>query len=202
MHPVNIKNIILLGTNFYKPVFIFLLTVVLAFTVFNSSAQTRQGNPDRDIVSKNNKQVHSPHKATMYSAVVPGLGQIYNEKYWKLPIIYGLTGVFIYAFDFNNNQYNKYKNAFAEFDTGKITEFEGYTDKDIILRLKDNYRRNRDLNVIALAGIYMLNIIDATVDAHLFNYDISEDLSLNIQPSLTRSIDNQHALGFTCRVSF
>ncbi len=202
MHPVNIKNIILLGTNFYKPVFIFLLTVVLACTVFNSSAQTRQGNPDRDIVSKNNKQVHSPHKATMYSAVVPGLGQIYNEKYWKLPIIYGLTGVFIYAFDFNNNQYNKYKNAFAEFDTGKITEFEGYTDKDIILRLKDNYRRNRDLNVIALAGIYMLNIIDATVDAHLFDYDISEDLSLNIQPSLTRSIDNQHALGFTCRVSF
>ncbi|MEE4196365.1 MAG: DUF5683 domain-containing protein [Bacteroidales bacterium] len=148
------------------------------------------------------EQVHSPHKATMYSAVVPGLGQIYNKKYWKLPIIYGLTGAFIYAFDFNNNQYNKYKNAYAEFDAGKINEFEGYTNKEIVLRLKDNYRRNRDLNVIVLAGVYMLNIIDATVDAHLFDYDISENLSLNVQPSLMRSIDQQNALGLTCRFTF
>ncbi len=192
----------MLGTNFNKPIYIIFRTLVLICIVLNTKAQNPSDNSEKDIVSNPKEQVHSPHKATMYSAVVPGLGQVYNQKYWKLPIIYGVTGVFIYAFDFNNNQYNKYKNAYAEFDTGKITEFEGYTDKNIILRLKDYHRRNRDLNVIVLAGVYMLNIIDATVDAHLFDYDISEDLSLNVQPSLMRSVDNQNALGFTCRVNF
>ena len=192
----------MLGKIIYKPVSVFFLTVIIIFcSVFSSWAQ-ETGDKQQQKVLLQEQQVHSPHKATMYSAVVPGLGQIYNKKYWKLPVIYGLTGVFIYAFDFNNNQYNKYKNAYAEFDTGERVEFEGYTNKEIILRLKDNYRRNRDLNVILLAGVYMLNIIDATVDAHLFNYDISEDLSLNIQPSMMRNINQQNALGLTCRLSF
>jgi len=192
----------LLGKIIYKPVSVFFLTVIIIFcSVFSSWAQ-ETGEEQQQKVLLQEQKVHSPHKATMYSAVVPGLGQIYNKKYWKLPVIYGLTGVFIYAFDFNNNQYNKYKNAYAEFDTGERVEFEGYTNKEIILRLKDNYRRNRDLNVILLAGVYMLNIIDATVDAHLFNYDISEDLSLNIQPSMMRNINQQNALGLTCRLSF
>ena len=147
-------------------------------------------------------KIHSPHKAAMYSALVPGLGQIYNKKYWKLPIIYGITGMFIYAFDFNNDQYNKYKNAYADMDAEKITSFEGFTDKAILLRIKNNYQRNRDLNVIVLAGIYMLNIVDATVDAHLFDYKITEDLSLNVQPSINKTFDNQNALGFTCRFAF
>jgi len=192
----------LLGKIIYKPVSVFFLTVIIIFCSVYSSWAQETGDKQQQKVLLQEQQVHSPHKATMYSAVVPGLGQIYNKKYWKLPVIYGLTGVFIYAFDFNNNQYNKYKNAYAEFDTGERVEFEGYTNKEIILRLKDNYRRNRDLNVILLAGVYMLNIIDATVDAHLFNYDISEDLSLNIQPSMMRNINQQNALGLTCRLSF
>jgi len=147
-------------------------------------------------------QVHSPHKATIYSAVVPGLGQIYNKKYWKLPVIYGLTGIFIYSFDYNNTQYNKYKNAYADFQSKKITEFEGYTDEAIILRIKDNYSRNRDLNVISLAALYLLNILDATVDAHLFYYDISDDLSLNIQPTVKFAVDNQSAYGLSLCFSF
>ena len=192
----------MLGKIIYKPVSVFFLTVIIIFCSVYSSWAQETGDKQQQKVLLQEQQVHSPHKATMYSAVVPGLGQIYNKKYWKLPVIYGLTGVFIYAFDFNNNQYNKYKNAYAEFDAGERVEFEGYTNKEIILRLKDNYRRNRDLNVILLAGVYMLNIIDATVDAHLFNYDISEDLSLNIQPSMMRNINQQNALGLTCRLSF
>lgn len=192
----------MLGKKFHKPLSIFILLLVFMCSAFSSSSQNQSANNERNNIQKKSEHYHSPHKATMFSAVVPGLGQVYNEKYWKLPIIYGLTGVFIYAFDFNNEQYNKYKNAYADFEAEKIDRFEGYTDKDIILRLKDSYRRNRDLNVIAMAGIYMLNVIDATVDAHLFDYDISDDLSLNIQPSLMRSIDNQNALGFTCRIVF
>lgn len=193
----------MLGTNFNKPIYtIFITSVLICIVLSTTTAQNPSDNSEKNILSNTKEQVHSPHKATMYSAVVPGLGQVYNKKYWKLPIIYGLAGVFIYSFDFNNNQYNKYKNAYAEFDAGEINSFEGYTNKDIILRLKDYHRRNRDLNVIVLAGVYMLNIIDATVDAHLFDYDISDDLSLNLQPSLMRSVNNQNALGFSCRLNF
>ncbi|MFO7843767.1 MAG: DUF5683 domain-containing protein [Bacteroidales bacterium] len=191
----------MLGLNIYKPIAVFFLTGILLFTVHHGSAQGQENEQKKDII-QNIEKAHSPHKATMYSAVVPGLGQVYNQKYWKLPIIYGLTGIFIYAFDFNNNQYNKYKNAYAEFDAGRISIFEGYSNKETILRIKDYYRRNRDLNVIVMAGIYMLNIIDATVDAHLFDYDISDNLSFNVQPSLMRSLDNKNAMGLTCRFYF
>ncbi|HAN18399.1 MAG: hypothetical protein A2X13_06720 [Bacteroidetes bacterium GWC2_33_15] len=157
------------------------------------------GQARQDI---NQPQVHSPHKATMYSALIPGLGQVYNKKYWKLPVIYGLTGIFIYSFDYNNTQYNKFKNAYADFQSGKITSFEGYTDKAIILKIKDNYSRNRDLNVISLAAIYLLNVVDAAVDAHLFYYDISEDLSLDVQPAMQFSVDKQSTYGFALSISF
>jgi len=160
-------------------------------------------SPDNDLKAPLIlKKKHSPHKAAMYSALVPGLGQIYNERYWKLPIIYGAAGVLIYAFDFNNDRYNKYKNAYADMDAGKITSFEGFTDKEVLLRLKDNYRRNRDLNVIVMAGVYLLNVVDATVDAHLFDYDISDDLSLNIQPDLRKNLDYNYSYGLCLRVSF
>ena len=159
-------------------------------------------SPDNSYqTQQNHLKVHSPHKATIYSALIPGLGQVYNKKYWKLPVIYGLIGVTIYAFDFNNDQYNKYKNAYYDVKTEKIPDFENYNESQL-LRLKDNYLRNRDLNVIVLAGIYMLNIIDATVDAHLFDYDMSEDLSLNIQPVINKTFDNQNAIGISCSFSF
>lgn len=179
--------------------YLFIITFICIYHVGNGQDLSA---PDNSLQTEQSPvKMHSPHKATIYSALVPGLGQIYNKKYWKLPIIYGLTGVFIYAFDFNNDQYNKYKNAYADLSAEKISDFEGYT-KSQVLRLKDGYRRNRDLNVIVLAGIYMLNIIDATVDAHLFDYDISEDLSLNIQPVVNRTFDNQSALGVSCSFSF
>jgi len=155
-----------------------------------------------DVQQENVVKVHSPHKATIYSALVPGLGQIYNKKYWKLPIIYGATGILIYAFDFNNDEYNAFKTAYAQMDAGEKTEFRGFTDKTIVLRIKDNYRRNRDLNVISLAAVYLLNIVDATVDAHLFDYQINDDLSLNIQPEVKPSINYQNTYGLAFRISF
>lgn len=180
---------------------ILLIIILLISFVSVGNGQTilsLQNNTQQEDIPK----IHSPHKATMYSALIPGLGQVYNKKYWKLPIIYGATGVLIYAFNSNNDQYNKYKNAYADMDDGKITYFEGYTTTNQLLRLKDNYRRNRDLNVISLAALYMLNVLDATVDAHLFDYKISDDLSLNVQPTLKRSIDYQNAYGLCLRFTF
>jgi hypothetical protein len=157
---------------------------------------------DKTILPTDITKIHSPHKATMYSALVPGLGQIYNKKYWKLPVIYGLAGIFIYTFDYNNNQYNKFTNGYLDLKSGKIDSFEGYSNVETINKIRDNFKRNRDLNVITLAAVYLLNVLDATVDAHLMDYDISDDLSLNLQPSLINSFDNQQAIGFTLSFSF
>ena len=180
---------------------ILLIIILLISNVLIGHGQTVL-SPQDDAKQEDILKIHSPHKATMYSALIPGLGQVYNKKYWKLPIIYGATGVLIYAFNFNNDQYNKYKNAFSDMTAGKISYFEGYTTTDQLSRLKENYLRNRDLNVISLAALYMLNVVDATVDAHLFDYKISDDLSLNVQPTLKRSIDYQNTYGLCLRLTF
>jgi len=184
-----------------KKIKVFLITILLACNFFIGKGQNTS-SPDANIQQKENIEKHSPHKATMYSALIPGLGQVYNKKYWKLPIIYGATGVLIYAFNTNNDQYNKFKNAYTEMDAGNIEQFEGFTDKDILLRIKDNYRRNRDLNVISLSVVYLLNVVDAAVDAHLFNYEITDDLSLNFQPTVRRSIDYQNTYGLAISITF
>lgn len=155
-----------------------------------------------DSTQINFEETQSPHKATMYSALIPGLGQVYNKKYWKLPIIYGAAGILIYAYDFNNDQYNKYATAYARLISGEIEEFEGVSDPNVVLRAKDEARRNRDLNVITLAAIYFLNIIDATVDAHLFDYEINDDLSLNIQPVVKPTLNSKNSVGLSLSLTF
>jgi hypothetical protein len=184
---------------FIKYIFISILTCI-SIQLYSQNEPTISG--EQIPIQNNPLKYHSPHKATIYSALIPGLGQIYNEKYWKLPVIYGLTGIFIYSFDYNNNQYNKYTNAYIDFKSGKINFFEGYTSADVLDKIRDNFKRNRDLNVISLAAIYLLNVIDATVDAHLFDYDISEDLSLNVQPSLLSSYNNQSTIGISLKINF
>lgn len=180
----------------------YIVIILLVCSVKIMNGQNLASVNDTSSVSDTYVKIHSPHKATIYSALIPGLGQVYNKKYWKLPVICGLTGAFIYAFDFNNDRYNKYKNAYTEMAAGKITEFGGYTDEAILLRLKDNYQRNRDLNVIVLAAIYMLNIVDATVDAHLYDYKITEDVSMFVQPSINKTVDYQNTFGLSVRFSF
>jgi len=158
--------------------------------------------PEDSAIQEEVKKDRTPHKAAMYSALIPGLGQIYNKKYWKLPIIYGATGMLIYYFDYNNNQYNDLTTAYVRMFSGEITEYQGVTDINIISRAKDEARRNRDLNVISLAAIYLLNIVDATVDAHLFDYEINDDLSLNVQPVVKQSFGYQHAYGVSLSINF
>ncbi len=129
--------------------------------------------------------VHSPKKATLFSACLPGLGQVYNHKYWKVPIIYAGGAYLIYAFSFNNTQYKRFKNAYialTDDDPNTIDEFNGLVPKDQLLYYKDQYRRNRDLSFIGFFGLYILQIVDASVDAYFFDFDVSDDLSLHITP--------------------
>ncbi len=115
------------------------------------------------------------------SALLPGLGQAYNKKYWKIPILYAGAGVLIYSINFANKKYSTYRTAYKLRVNGdtSATNFPQYSEDNLLL-LRDYYRRNRDLSVIISAFVYILNIVDASVDAHLFFFDVSDKLSFTI----------------------
>ena len=124
-----------------------------------------------------------PTRAALYSAIIPGAGQVYTKKYWKVAIIY--AGLFSSAYYINesNDSYQFYKSTYLNRINGITTdEFqEIYSDSDL-RTLTDHYRRNREVSALLFTLTYILNIVDASVNAHLFDYDVSEDLSLQIQP--------------------
>ncbi|MFO7655731.1 MAG: DUF5683 domain-containing protein [Bacteroidales bacterium] len=128
---------------------------------------------------------HSPRTAIMMSALVPGMGQVYNGKIWKVPIIYAAEGTALYTYNFNQIRYKKILDYLASDAYDESLDYEVYGRNyrgTILPRARDFFRRNRDLSILFFGGVYLLNIIDALVDAHFFEYDISSDLSLNIQP--------------------
>ena len=144
---------------------------------------------------------HSPKKATIYSAVFPGLGQIYNHKYWKVPIVYAGFGGLIYGIVYNDNKYDYYKEQYKYMLDNNLTEWEDLTIQQAEV-YKDYHKRYRDLFYIGTAGFYVLQILDATVDAHLINYDISEDIALIIDPAILSCNNNYNAVGLRCCLSF
>jgi len=120
------------------------------------------------------------------SALLPGAGQAYNKKYWKIPIIYGGFAGLAYAIRFNNKEYNIYKDAFSarlDGDENTTDAYVGIYSENDLATLKDFYRRNRDLSIIGTGLLYLLNIVDASVDAHLFDFNVNENLSMNIMPT-------------------
>ena len=130
----------------------------------------------------------SPARAAFYSAVLPGLGQAYNGKYWKIPIVYTALGVGVYFYLENDDQYDRYREAYKSRLAGKTTdEFIDENGTPIIstsglIEAQKFYQRNKEISILVTLGIYALNIIDANVDAHLQQFNVNEDLSL--KPSL------------------
>lgn len=126
----------------------------------------------------------APARAAFYSAVLPGLGQAYNDKYWKIPIVYTALGVGVYFYVNNNDLYNRYRNAYKSRLAGRTDdEFSDENGNPILStpRLIDAqqfYQRNKEISLLVIVGMYALNIIDANVDAHLQQFNVSEDLSL------------------------
>lgn len=128
-------------------------------------------------------ELRSPRKAALFSAVLPGLGQAYNRKYWKIPILYAGFGVAAWYLNDNLTNIRLYKDAFiAENDGNPTTINNTGFNTDQLQRLIDQYTEWRDLSYIAFGIIYILNIIDASVDAHLFYFDVNEDISMNLRP--------------------
>jgi hypothetical protein len=156
---------------------------------------------------------HSPRTASFYSTILPGLGQAYNKKYWKIPIVYAGMITLAYFVNYNNNYYTKFKKAYiykvdgdpntnADFDYfGVNTSTISVENANILIDRMDFHRRFRDMSAIGLAGFYLLNIIDATVDAYLFDYDVDQNLSLNIRPAVLNSPYSVN-FGVTCSLRF
>ncbi len=140
---------------------------------------------------------HSPGKAALYSTIFPGLGQIYNKKYWKLPIVYGALAGGIYAISFNQDQYQIYLNAFKSRldDDPSNDQFSSQYNERQLIELQNLYRRWRDLSIILSCVGYGLNVLDAYIDAHLMYYDVGDDLSLQWRPAIIQSNNLLPAFG-------
>jgi len=161
---------------------LFLFLGLLAFSAFCGHAQQADTTAPAKVLDK--KAIYgSARKAAIMSACLPGLGQIYNHKVWKVPIIYAALGGLTYGFIQNNKQYNYYrKNLIALNDGDSSTNNTTPLTQHGLVAQKNSYRRYRDLCIIGGVVVYVLNIIDANVDAHLRTFDVSDDLSLRIKP--------------------
>ncbi len=128
----------------------------------------------------------SPRKALIYSSVIPGLGQIYNRQIIKVPIIYFSIGTSLYFGRQNQEKYLKYKKAYkkrTDNNPNSIDNFVNIYSENNLLFLKNYYRNNRDISYILAVAAYFLNIIDANVSSHLFNFNVDDNFSLNLRPN-------------------
>ncbi|MEN2434328.1 DUF5683 domain-containing protein [Weeksellaceae bacterium A-14] len=142
---------------------------------------------DADVIQDINKintpaaiPQYSPMKAGLYSAVLPGLGQFYNKKYWKIPIVWGGIGTGVGIIIWNNRYYNRYRNAYIAELNGQTHEFSDIPgiSKEVLGRTQDKFKRQRDYSIAITGLVYVLNIVDAVVDAHLYAQKHDPDLAL------------------------
>ncbi len=157
----------------------------------------------------------APSKAAFYSAIFPGLGQIYNKRYWKVPIVIGAIGTGIYVYSFNNTEYNRARDAFKRRRAG-FTDDEFYdlnndnavgAEPDIsdeaLQDAQESSQRDRDLSLLITIALYVLNIVDANVDAHLKQFNVDENLSLDFKPFLdVDPLSNRPNYGLALVVKF
>lgn len=161
--------------------------------------------------------IPNPTKATWLAIVFPGGGQIYNRKYWKLPIIYGGFAGCAYALSWNGKMYKDYSQAYMDImDTNPNTNsfqdllppnynYDEAQLKELLRKRKDTYRRYRDLSIFAFIGVYLISVIDAYVDAELSNFDITPDLSMRVEPTIISNqfqSRNSKSVGVQCSLRF
>lgn len=162
-----------------------------------------------DIDTKKVKRIKSkakayiPRKAGLYSAILPGLGQAYNKKYWKMPIVYGgFIGLGL-VIDFYNSEYKRFKtNLFAEIDDDPNTVNNTRASADRLRSLIDKSRRERDFYIIMAGVLYLLNIADAHIDAHLKEFDLNEDLKVSIDPKVSQNSFGNLNAGLSVKLRF
>ncbi len=192
--------------------FIFLFTFL--FSISYSFSQTTKAASDstKKIFPKDSlRTFRSPKKAAILSTCLPGLGQAYDKKYWKIPIIYAALGTTIYLMQHYHSQLQNYKQAYKNKDTAyafnyyfpSSSDTYTYTSRADLETQEQHFRKFRDLTVILTALFYTLNIADAYVDAHLSTFDVSDNLSMNVLPSINFISANQKpSAGLTLSFKF
>lgn len=151
---------------------------------------------------KASDKTHSPKTATLLS-IVPGAGQAYNRKYWKMPIVYATMGGCIYVVISQQKQFNRFKNAYMQRDAGQNDEFWGKLSNEAIINNMDNKRTIRDYALAGTLLLYALQIVDANVDAHLFYFDVGDNLSATFYPqTLNTTVSRTPAMGLGCTITF
>jgi TM2 domain-containing membrane protein YozV len=166
----------------------FIFITILLISSFTAIAQTEE----KLIVKKDTMLLPAkqpiqnplaPAKAAFYSAIFPGGGQIYNKKYWKAPIVWGAMGTTIGIYAWNNKKYHEYRDAYKDLLQGKelTGELAGINDPDRLIRAQKGHQKNRDLCALLTVGLYVLQIVEANVNAHLMQFNVNENLSLRPQ---------------------
>jgi len=184
-----------------KIIFISLLFFFLGNTSVFSQVKTDAVLIATDSVKSNDIDPLTPAKAAFYSAVLPGLGQAYNKKYWKIPLVYGAIGTSLYFYSDNNKKYNQYRNAYKRRLEGYTDDQFSYLDKSRLIAGQKFYQRNRDLSALMAVGFYVLNIIDANVDAALIQFNVNENLS--VKPDLyINDVTSRTNIGLTLNYNF
>ncbi|WP_081912639.1 DUF5683 domain-containing protein [Salegentibacter sp. Hel_I_6] len=171
---------------------LFFLLFVISLTAQEDTLISENPKIEESISEESEEKDYKPYnalapaKAAFYSAILPGLGQAYNGRYWKIPLVYAGIGTGVYFYIANDKQWNRYRDAYKNRLAGRDDEFTINGDQKIadaaLIRAQELYRKNKEISILVTAGFYILNIIDANVDAHLQQFNVSEDLSL--QPNL------------------
>ena len=172
----------------------------------------------REVPQPKKRFIPDSNRSVWLAMVFPGAGQIYNRKYWKLPIVYGGFVGCAYALSWNNKMYKDYSQAYLDImdDDPNTKSYEDFLPfnssisgqeerfKEIFKKRKDAYRRQRDLSIFCFIGVYVLSIIDAYVDAELSDFDISKELSLKVEPALFNDVNskNINSVGLQCSLKF
>lgn len=197
-----------------KHIILSLFILLFSFSVFGQEKQKKTTELPNEVVIDSVIQISkpidalSPARAAFYSAVLPGLGQAYNKKYWKIPLVYAGIGTGVYFYINNNKQLNRYRDAYKRRLAG-YTDDEFYSDDGItqvvttdnLEEAQEFYRRNKEISLLVTLGFYALNIIDANVDAHLLQYNVDENLSLSPHYKFNE-IDAKSDLGLTLNFKF
>jgi hypothetical protein len=185
-----------------KLFFIGLLFFLLGSHTVFSQKKTEAALIAKDTLKSNDIDPLTPAKAAFYSAILPGLGQAYNKKYWKIPLVYGAIGTSLYYYLDSRKNYNLYRDEYKRRleGFGRSEEYQRYDDTTLISAQKF-YQRNRDLSALFVVGFYVLNIIDANVDAALIQFNVNENLSL--KPNIyMNDVTSRTNVGLTFNYNF
>ena len=194
----------------------FLISYAIMFTALNAqdisdttsvlinSQDTILLTPDEVVEIEIDTLENRPSTAALYSAALPGLGQGYNKKYWKIPIIYGSGVVIGYFINYNHQLYRQYRDgliALIDLDD-RTVPFDPRLDRNDYQRAVDYWRRNRDLLMIGTLLLYVMNIVDAHVDAHLELFTVEDDISLYLEPSFDQTAMQTNLIGISLKLRF